>query len=357
MQWPGEPAISLRVLGSGWVGPGRERSVSMVPLILEGQSPDPVPLSCNNQGSFFLHYPVSEELLKFTSRLPRLRRSSSISLYAVAAALEAVEDAGISPEELVARRTSLVFAASDGSVVYTRKFFEGVLREGAGGGSPLLFPETVYNAPASHVSAALGLTGNSLSLVGDAAVGIEACRVAGELLAMDDCDLALVVAAEEVDPISCEGYAAWKIARQSGKERGAVFTEGAAALLVEKGGDGCALFPARSQAANSWRGAASNLKVLLQSLDLADEAPDEVVISDAGTRVGVVETRLVGQCFPRSQIFAPKRVLGEGLAAATLWQVIFAQQRLRSGDAATALITVLGYNGISSAILLRNEPS
>ena len=84
----------------------------------------------------------------------RLRRSGSISYFACAAAADAVQEAGPLP----AARTALVFATSDGSVSYTRRFYEEVVERGAG--SPLLFPETVYNAPASHVAAMLGWTGS-----------------------------------------------------------------------------------------------------------------------------------------------------------------------------------------------------
>jgi 3-oxoacyl-(acyl-carrier-protein) synthase len=57
---------------------------------------------------------------------------------------------------------------------------------GASAASPLLFPETVFNAPASHLAAILGITGASYTLVGDGAVGVLALRMAEDLMASPD---------------------------------------------------------------------------------------------------------------------------------------------------------------------------
>ena len=91
------------------------------------------------------------------SNSSRKNRSSHVSLSrsltpaaaaSAAASLAALRDAGLAPESL--GRCALIFAVSDGGVIYTRKFYDQVVREGAG--SPLLFPETVYNAPGSHIA-------------------------------------------------------------------------------------------------------------------------------------------------------------------------------------------------------------
>ena len=71
----------------------------------------------------------------------------------------------VTPE--IAARTAVVFAITDGGVLYTRKFYEQIVKQGANSASPLLFPETVYNAPASHLAAQLGIDGASYTLVGD----------------------------------------------------------------------------------------------------------------------------------------------------------------------------------------------
>ncbi|RYF69973.1 MAG: hypothetical protein EOO22_15170, partial [Comamonadaceae bacterium] len=66
---------------------------------------------------------VPPKLVEQLGRNPRLRRSSAISYFAVAAGLAAIEQAGItvSPE-----RTAVVFAVTDGGVAYTRRFYDQI---------------------------------------------------------------------------------------------------------------------------------------------------------------------------------------------------------------------------------------
>ena len=82
---------------------------------------------------------------------------------------------------------------------------------GAQAASPLLFPETVFNAPASHLAAILGITGASYTLVGDGAVGILALQMAEDLMAIEALDHCLVVGAEEVDWLLCDAYRKWRL--------------------------------------------------------------------------------------------------------------------------------------------------
>jgi hypothetical protein len=85
-------------------------------------------------------------------------------------------------DEINAKRLALIFAISNGGVIYTKRFYHDIVESGARTASPLLFPETVFNAPASHLAAILGITGASYTLVGDAAVGILALKMAEDLI-------------------------------------------------------------------------------------------------------------------------------------------------------------------------------
>src|SRR6202034_915587 len=111
-----------------------------------------------------------------------------ISLFAAAACLAALRDAGLDPTN--PGKCALIFAVSDGGVIYTRKFYDQVVGEGSG--SPLLFPETVYNAPCSHVAALLGLDGITYTLVGDASAGLAAVRLGVDLLASGQVDHCII---------------------------------------------------------------------------------------------------------------------------------------------------------------------
>ena len=267
----------------------------------------------------------------------RLRRSGSISYFACAAAADAAQQAGLVPDG----RTALVFATSDGSVSYTRRFFEEVVSRGAG--SPLLFPETVYNAPASHVAAMLGLDGTVLTLVNDASAGMDALATASDLLHSGAADRCLVVAAEELDWITCEGYRRWKMTA-AGSHQGTVLTDGAVALVLGPPSPAHVQI-ARIHPGRTLRRHSSPRQTVHRFLEeLADgETPDLAVLSASGTRSGILEESLVRECFPGTRLLSPKRFAGEAFAVSSLLQCLCAWQELKQGG--RAIVPVIGWSG------------
>src|SRR5256886_9177692 len=113
---------------------------------------------------------------------PRLRRASAISRFAAAAGIDALGQARSTIGEIDAKRMALVFAVSNGGVIYTKRFYHNIVETGAQSASPLLFSETVFNAPASHLAAIFGITGTSYNLGGDGAGGALAIKIASDLL-------------------------------------------------------------------------------------------------------------------------------------------------------------------------------
>src|SRR5205809_6773469 len=141
---------------------------------------------------------------------PRLRRASVISRFAAAAGLEALRAAGVELNSQNAERTALIFAISNGGVIYTKRFYRDIVGGGAQSASPLLFPETVFNAPASHLAAILGITGATYTLVSDSAAGLLAIKMAEDLMTNEALDYCLVVGAEEADWLLCDAYRRWR---------------------------------------------------------------------------------------------------------------------------------------------------
>lgn len=133
---------------------------------------------------------------------PRLRRASPISRFMVQSVAAAME--GAAP----GRRRGLIGVFFTGALAYSRKFYEGCLRQGRRLASPALFPETVYNSPLSHVAAIMGFDGPSYSLVGDESAWAGACATAELWISLGTVDEVVVVAAEELDPVSIEGIRA-----------------------------------------------------------------------------------------------------------------------------------------------------
>lgn len=282
-------------------------------------------------------------------RQPRLRRSSTISYLAAAAAQEAMQSAQAVPGDDLA----VVLGVTDGSVIYTRRFFDQVVKEGAGAASPLLFPETVYNAPASHVAAALQCGHASYTLTGDASVGLGALHFGAQLLHMGIADRCLVVCAEEVDWILCEAYAAWGGTLP--------IAECASAVLLGRSGAGdvhLTTHPGESFATR--RDAPNALARVLRDLSQSEgrnpaALPPQRIYSCAnGTFIDQIESDALQMVESAPDPIRIKPRFGESLAAGALLQVVLAHQYVRAGGrgTASALSTTIGYNHqVNSALV------
>jgi hypothetical protein len=339
--------MNVCIQGLGWVTPlGRDLS-AVWQAVRNGTVPQPSLLENPFNGRTFPVRRIDPATLTDVARLPRLRRSSVISHFAVAAAQDALRDAGCDP---LTERLAVVFAATNGGVIYTRRFFEEVSKSGTQAGSPLLFPETVYNAPASHIAATAGVTGTVTTIVNDATAGIDALAAACDLLESGTFDRCLLVAAEESDWAICEAYAAWKldaVASPSGlppSGLGAVFAEGAAALLLGGGGGGPAIDRIFNGATFRSIGEARR-----SIADFAAQAGAGMTISSvSGTRFDEAEADLAG---PR---LAPKISLGEAFAASTVMQIACAALALREKPENDRMfVPAVGFHGQVAAVSLR----
>ena len=229
--------MSLSIAGMSWVTPLGSSVDEVWQQLVAGEAAPVETLENEKNGARYLVRRVPSST-PFPSH-PRLRRASAISRFAAAAGLTALRQAKQPLPPL--DRIALVFAISNGGVIYTRRFYADIVKSGAQSASPLLFPETVFNAPASHLAAILGISGASYTVVGDGAVGILALKLAEDLIASSDLDACLVVAAEEIDPLVCEAYRQWRFLRDPKKPetgRGMIMSEGAGAVLLKRSNGG-----------------------------------------------------------------------------------------------------------------------
>ena len=348
--------MKATLIGAGWVTPHGRDLPTVWQTIRSGTPPPTQPLENPRTGRTFPVARIAPESVRDAAAFPRLRRSSVISHFALAAALDAVSDAALDAETL--SRTALVFAASDGGVVYTRRFYADVVGRDAGAGSPLLFPETVYNAPASHIAARLGLAGEVLTLVGDAAAGLSAIGVGCEILASGEADFCLVVSAQELDWVTCEAYRHWGLVRTDDPgSRGAVFSEGAAAVVLAREGGTDVRIPEPSRSYTSSVQAKQRLEALVQNL-LAANHPGIVVSAASGTAIDAGEEEILTRLLPDSRRLAPKHSLGESLACSALQQVITGLLALRfDHPAKDVLVSCPGFNGQVAALILTGTDS
>ncbi|MBO0695407.1 MAG: hypothetical protein J2P56_04820 [Verrucomicrobia bacterium] len=335
--------MSLAIAGMGWVTPLGNGVDPVWERLLHGDEAAPTAISEQFGDRSYNVFRVPESALSGLAH-PRLRRASLISRFAAAAGLEALQAAGVQVDSQNAQRIALVFAISNGGVIYTKRFYRDVVEAGAQSASPLLFPETVFNAPASHLAAILGVTGTTYTVVGDGAVGLLAIKMAEDIMTNGSLDYCLVVGTEEVDWLLCDAYRRWRLIRSEPpiepfdeKKRGMILSEGAGAILLArlsrrspaKAEEG--LITIERAHPGGCYGRRTEAEEILKGI-LRDLNPSEIdfVISSAnGTFIDQAEQGALRQMIPDAITYTGKPALGESIGASGLWQVILGAQALR----------------------------
>lgn len=268
---------------------------------------------------------------------PRLRRSSLITQYTVASAFEALggETERIRVGEV---RLGIVVCLMPGCVTYSRRLYEEVLGD-PGAASPLLFPETVFNAPASHLAACLNSGGASCALVGDETTFLQGVALAASWLVNGEFDGCLVIGAEEMDWIVAEAVHLF--------HHNAIHSEGAGALYLTRTpanassprlscvtdpfqcGCGCDRAEAARRVRAEFNQPAGPEVLCDASCGLArPEKPERDAWSDwKGRRL------------------SPGRVLGGAFTASAAWQCCAASHLIASGEFDAANVSVVSANG------------
>ncbi len=351
--------MSLSIAGMSWVTPLGSNVNDVWQRLVAGEAASIEILENEQNGARYLVRRVPATTMAHLPPHARLRRASAISRFAAAAGLAALAEAKTPPS---LDRIALVFAISNGGVIYTRRFYAEIVKSGAQSASPLLFPETVFNAPASHLAAILEISGASYTVVGDGAVGILALKLADDLLASEDVDTCLVVAAEEIDSLVCEAYRQWRFLRDPKKPetgRGMIMSEGAGAVLLKRSEGEMEIdqivpganFFRRSEASARLGGVASRLKNKIGFC----------VGSGNGTFIDRAERAAVGDEMP---VYSPKIALGESVGASVFWQLITAAKALEAGTLpgsskpptnSHAMVLACGLNQQTGGLTLRRR--
>jgi 3-oxoacyl-(acyl-carrier-protein) synthase len=350
--------MSLSIAGMSWVTPLGSSVDEVWQQLVAGETAPVEILENEKNGARYLVRRVPSST-PFPSH-PRLRRASAISRFAAAAGLTALRQAKqpLPPVD----RIALVFAISNGGVIYTRRFYADIVKSGAQSASPLLFPETVFNAPASHLAAILGISGASYTVVGDGAVGILALKLAEDLIASSDLDACLVVAAEEIDPLVCEAYRQWRFLRDPKKpeiRRGMIMSEGAGAVLLKRSNGGSEIDQI-VPGANFFRRSEASARLGSVVARLENEI-GFCIGSANGTFIDRAERAAVGDELP---LYSPKIALGESVGASVFWQLVTAAKALETGTLpgsskppvnSHALVLACGLNQQTGGLTLRGR--
>ena len=128
------------------------------------------------------------------------RRLSRVCQLGIAAARLAVTESGVDP----ARGLGLVVGTELGDFTSTIAFADGYLARGAGGLSPLLFPNTVMNTMVATSAIAVGARELALTLNVPTVAGELAVARAAAAIASGRADAVLAGGVDELDPLVTE---------------------------------------------------------------------------------------------------------------------------------------------------------
>jgi len=265
----------------------------------------------------------------------RLRRTSPIAHYAVAAALEAFGQNAKS--HTTGHRLGIIYCAMTGCVKYSQRFYDEALKDPSTA-SPLIFPETVFNAPASHLSALLGTTAINYTLVGDPGTFLQGLALAADWLLSDRVDGCLVIGAEELDWLVAEAFCLF--------DRRATVSEGAGALYLTREPIADRIVrlnlittPEVFSHRESRRRAALHVRQAINGY------VSNALLCDSRQglpRLDAEEEAAWGDW--KGSRVSPKIICGEAFMAAAAWQCVAAVNAIEQGSCPSSVVSVVGTN-------------
>jgi hypothetical protein len=255
--------------------------------------------------------------------------------YTVAAALEALgADAKLFGGGGL--RLGIVTCTLTGGISYSRRFYEEVMQNPATA-SPLIFPETVFNASASHLAACLGSSAVNYALVGDAGTFLQGLAVGAGWLESGQIDGCVVIGAEETDWTAADALRLF--------DKRAVHASGAGALYLKT------QHPSATPV---------ELTAVTDSF-AATRAPDRVEAArrmraqlPAGSADDLLcasERRSPAWNDWPGRMLVPSEILGEAFAAGAAWQCVAACDAIQVSRCSAANVSVTGAS--SQAIAAR----
>lgn len=135
------------------------------------------------------------------------RRMEPFSQFAVAAAKEAFEDAGLDMEQEDAFRAGVIVGSGIGSLQVIEREYEKILTKGPSRVNPLMVPLMISNMAAGNISIQLGLRGKCTNVVTACATGTNCIGDAFRAIQYGDAEVMLAGGAESsVCPTGIAGF-------------------------------------------------------------------------------------------------------------------------------------------------------
>ena len=252
----------------------------------------------------------------------KTRRLDRLSVWSLVAASLALRDAGIEPGREDRSRCAVVLGSGLGCIETTEAFLRTVAVSGYGMADPILFPDSLDNAPASHVARHLGFTGPNIAASCRGVSGEAALLQAASLVRTGTADLVLAMAGDTLTRPLQEWLEAAGV--------GFVPGEGLAALVMEPArrasARGAAVYATFHRGAmagdpgatgSSWpRDSRALVHAIRTALGEADPSSIQWIVSCANGSQALdrMEAAAIREAFadhPPARVVAPKWILGE----------------------------------------------
>ena len=135
------------------------------------------------------------------------RRMDPFCQYAVTAAKEAFEDAGLDMEKEDSFRVGVIVGSGIGSLPQVENNYEKILTKGPGKVNPLMVPMMISNMAAGNVSIAFGLKGKSINVVTACATGTNSIGEAFRSIQYGEADVMVAGGTEgAICPLGIAGF-------------------------------------------------------------------------------------------------------------------------------------------------------
>jgi 3-oxoacyl-[acyl-carrier-protein] synthase II len=160
----------------------------------------------------------------------KARKMDRCSQFAVSAVSLALGDAGIDLNQCAPERVGIALGSGFCGVSSSAEFMTGYFTAGVQGLIPMIFPNTVPNAPASNASIEHGIKGPNATLVQRFCSAESAFMLACRYLEEGRADVMLTGGIDELVPLMIKGFAAMGLI----KHDSAPYGEGAGIIVLER---------------------------------------------------------------------------------------------------------------------------
>ena len=175
------------------------------------------------------------------------RRLDRFAQFAVVAAIQAIENAGLKLEGFDQTRIGVVIGSGMGGLLELETQHGILINKGPSRISPFMVPKLMVNAASAQVAIRFGLKGPNYALVTACTTGVNAIGEAVRIIQRGDADIMIAGSSEAViSPLGLAGFSAMKAlstrndapqkaSRPFDKDRdGFVISEGAGVIVVEE---------------------------------------------------------------------------------------------------------------------------